>query len=90
MENDIETKNAKAMAVGLAVLGLIISIPFAWNSYDQYKQREQARQNCEKLRSLRTEIVRRMQSGQQISPLEASAALQIGVMTPEDCAAPLP
>ena len=71
-------------------IAIIIIAPILWNKYDQYKQREQARQNCEKLRSLRTEIIRRMQSGQHISPLEASAALQIGVMTPEDCAAPLP
>jgi endonuclease YncB( thermonuclease family) len=34
-----------------------------------------------KLQGLRKEIINRMQSGQGISPLEASAALQIGVMT---------
>ncbi|UKO99379.1 hypothetical protein [Nostoc sp. UHCC 0870] len=67
---------------GGGVVGLISE---AWKISEKRQQEEEARQVCEKMRNLRNVTIERMNKGYKISPAEAGAAYQIGIMTSEGC-----
>lgn len=83
--DELNDNDRKIAAMVIGGLALLITVPFIWNNYQEYQQKESARKTCEEVRKIKDEVKAKVKRGERISPLEASGAFQLRYLTTCDC-----
>ncbi|MDZ8224306.1 hypothetical protein [Nostoc sp. ChiVER01] len=82
-------KLTESYKIAIGCITAMIILPFVWHNYQQYKEEQEFKartiKNCETLKAVRNEAIRRMKAGEPVSIKEASRAYQIKISIPDDC-----
>ncbi|MBD1218088.1 MAG: hypothetical protein H9536_12360 [Aphanizomenon flos-aquae Clear-A1] len=62
-------------------IALLIAVPFVWNNYQKYQERERTIRLCNQITSIRKDIMDRIAAGEEVSFYEAVGAAQLGSIT---------
>ncbi|MFN6531024.1 hypothetical protein [Nostoc sp. ChiSLP03a] len=83
--NELDDADKKIVGMVIAGIALLITVPFIWNNYQEYQQRESARKTCEEVRKIKDEVNAKVDRGERISSTEAAGAFQLRYLTTCDC-----
>lgn len=78
-------ENEKIAGIIIGSIALLIIIPYKWNNYQEYQQRESARKTCEEIKKqiteLRQEVVDGRKKGNKVNLSTVAAAYHLESIT---------